>query len=87
MLPPGVGPWEVPLLQSLGLHISRVGMTWERSGDGSDVSPGGLAQGPRGPGVLALHLQCPCVRLRSVWGKGARPAERSPVAASVLSCR
>lgn len=79
---PGIGPQEVPSLQSLSLHISRVGMTWEGSSDGGDMSPGGLSQGTGVLGVLASTVSPNPAR--AVWSKGAGLAERSPVAVCAL---
>lgn len=47
------GPQEAPSLESLSMHTSKVGMSWQGSSDGCDVSHQGSSWSLRAAGLRA----------------------------------
>lgn len=82
-----VGAQEVTSLQSLSLHIDKMGMTWEDVSDSCDVSHQSLPQGQQGSGLPGFSVSVVSWELTHSLPEGEvwpGLAEHSPAAASAL---
>lgn len=70
-----VGAQELTSLQSLSLHINKMGMTWEDVSDRCDISHQSHLQGQQGRGLPGFHISavswelthCPEERCGQGW--------------------